>query len=180
MEELVAMNNVVSKISLATWLIADDQDGSLGNLMNDLTASLDAPKFEPHITMSFVQIPSENIEEARKRLETIAHDFTPITLVVKRIDYADNLFQSLFLRFEDSAELSELYERIGSSLAEFGQYTPNPHLSILYKEMSADKKEKIIPSLQLPTQITFSKLGLNVLAGDKQLLDVEGWNIKLL
>lgn len=174
------MNKAETQPLVATWLIGEEQDRSLSNVIEELANRYDAPKFLSHITMSAVQVPSDRVDEARKVVEKIAQNFEPITLRVVSVGYADNLFQSLFLKFEENLELNSLYETIRRGLAEYGDFSFAPHLSILYKELPEEEKKRLIPTIQLPSTVTFDRLGINVHSDEKQKLDIENWRIEIL
>lgn len=178
--EIINMNKFETQPLVATWLIAREEDKPLHNVMEELAGRFEAPKFIPHLTMRAVQVPLDRVEEAKSVVRRIAHTFKPITLKVSGVGYADNLFQSLFLKFEESPELNDLYQTIERVLEEYGDYSFEPHLSLLYKELPEEKKKRLIPTIQLPSTVTFDRLGINVHLDERRRLDIENWRIEIL
>lgn len=172
------MNKTETQPLVAIWLITEDE--SLQKIMSNLAKNHLAPKFMPHITMRAVQVPLDRLEEATGAVRSIALTLELITLKVSGIGYADNLFQSLFLKFEESPELNKLYGIIRSEFQKYGDYSFEPHLSILYKELLEEEKRRLIPTIQLPSTVTFDRLGINIHSDEKQRLDIENWRIEIL
>ena len=174
------MNKFETQPIVSTWLIAEGE--TLRGVMDNLADRYQAPKFMPHITMYSVNVASDRVGQMRNRVMAVARDLQPITLKVKDIGFDNNLFMSLFVRFEASEELDQLQKRLQRALSEFGDYTFTPHASLLYKELPEEEKLKIIPDLktQLPTTITFGKLGMIVHKSPEDRAQIENWEVNIL
>ena len=174
------MNKFETQPLVSTWLIAGEHNRSLHTVMRELASRHEAPRFIPHITMRAIQVPLDRVGETRGVVKSIAQAFEPITLRVSGIDYADNLFQSVFLKFEESPELKKLHETIERGLKEYGDYSFEPHLGLLYKVLPEEEKKRLISTIQLPSDITFDRLGINVHLDEKKRMEIENWRIEIL
>ena len=61
-----------------------------------------------------------------------------------------NFWKTVFVQFFASAALTRLSEAIQSRSVDAGEFHLDPHLSLIYKTMPADEKNKLAASLRLP------------------------------
>jgi hypothetical protein len=107
-----------------------------------LARECDAPLFEPHLTLGVTADPPDLPRELA---------VTPIHLKPLGIFWSATFTKTLFLRMRATPEL----EVLRTSLGQEG-YLPDPHLSFLYKETSAEEKARLATRIVLPfASVTF-------------------------
>ena len=119
---------------LAYWLLpAEATRDFFASTIAELAARFDAPVFEPHVTIyaarSGYEDPAEVLSSALARCE-------PFRLSVRDIQCSDEFTKTVFVRFEASAQLSRLSRALQQASTSHDEYQLNPHLSLIYKEMT--------------------------------------------
>ena len=146
------------KKKVAFWLMpAADAKAVFVSLVNDLAERLDAPVFEPHVTLQGAEIDECNAIEL---LERLAETGGPLQLHVHRVAFSEKYTKTLYVQFRPSAEASELSNAIARATGDNG-YEFDPHLSLLYKTMSKGAKEELAREIEIPDgQVSFDKIKL--------------------
>lgn len=135
-------------LRIAFWLVpSTDDQRRLGQIINRLADEYNAPRFMPHITLWSTELAID--ESPQQILETTAREFTPFSLESSGLDHGPNMFKSIFIRFS-SEPLIQLSQALGSSCQYPGDYNFDAHLSLLYRQLRAEERKKIISQLQLP------------------------------
>ena len=120
---------------------------TLRSTINQLAASLDAVSFEPHVTV-FCGRSSE--EEARAAADCIAKQFAPVELTAERLDCTEHYTRTLFVQFQESAMLRQMFELAALNYSQPSNYVLNPHLSILYKKTDKAAQQRLCETLDVP------------------------------
>lgn len=143
------MTKVVgSQTVLAYWLLpAGPPREFLRGTIRRLAAQCDAPLFEPHLTLA---IRSDSTEKAHRVLAAIASD--PIELRVAGIHFEAKFTRTLFIRFDSSPELDRLRNSLGREQLDDQPF--DPHVSLLYQRMTADRQSQLAVAVKLPFQTT--------------------------
>ena len=143
-----------SNAILAYWLLpAEPERSALASTIAKLAAQFDAPLFEPHVTVYVSKKGAENPEEA---LTGALAGCPPFRLSIRDVQCSDEFTKTVFVRFEQSPELSRLKCALQQASTGHDDYDLNPHLSLIYNEMSRDDKIAIATSIHLPfTEIVF-------------------------
>jgi hypothetical protein len=129
---------------LAYWLLpAAAAREFFQTTIGRLAAGCDAPVFEPHLTLG---IGPDLLDDAQRRLRGVAAG--PIELRAGGIDFTAKFTQTLFVRFDSNPSLENLRDSLG--LAGGGAF--DPHVSLLYKKMPADKQAQLAAVVRLPFQ----------------------------
>lgn len=164
---------------LAYWLVpAEPFRAFFQNEIAELAGRFDAPQFTPHVTIygglgGGVDSPGRIIAEvARNAAE-------PITLRVKGVAWAAPYTKTLFVEFEDSAELAEISQAIHRLSAPSDGYSLKPHLSLLYQHLSEDVKRALAPSIPIPfSEVVFDEIhAITGPAHTDTRADVEAWQV---
>ena len=66
------------------------------------------------------------------------------------VRFSEEFFKTVFVQFSASAAVAQLSAAIQSHSVYAGAYHIDPHLSLIYKNMSPDDKNKLAGSLRLP------------------------------
>lgn len=127
-------------------------------LITRLSARLGTPVFEPHITLAGI---AATEADGLERGAHLARALAPITVTLTDIAYSTEYFRCLYVRALPDQALAEAYRR---ACATFG-ITPGefmPHLSLVYGNVAAADKERIIAEIgrRLDIQFTVERLAL--------------------
>jgi len=147
--------------------------GNLSSVINGLAMRFDAPVFEPHVTVFTTAVldkdPAETLEQLRLD--------GPLQLSVRGLDCTDEFTKTLFIQFEPDAGLSRLSEELRSRAGTESEDELNPHLSLIYKDMSPHAKQELAGQIYIPfSEIAFDSIKA-VLSPAKitSREDVESW-----
>jgi len=133
---------------IAYWLCpAEPAREHLSLLIRDLGARFDAPVFEPHVTIYVTNAEHENPESI---LEKVVSHRALYRLGVRNLDYSEKFTKTLFVQFAPDAGLVRLSEELRRASSSADDYQLNPHLSLIYKEMSTETKRELAASITLP------------------------------
>jgi Cyclic phosphodiesterase-like protein len=160
---------------IAYWLMpASPQREFIASLISDLAGRFDAPLFEGHLS-----IYAEDVSRGRatRVLNEVATDFGQIRMSVAGIRFSEEFFKTIFVQFFASAMLTRLSEAIQSRSVDAGGFHLDPHLSLIYKTMPADEKNRLAASLRLPfDEVIFDSVAaINVPNEAKTPAGVESW-----
>ena len=130
---------------MAYWLLpAAPAREFFQETINHLAAECAAPVFEPHLTLA---IGPDSVEEAHRILRGVTAG--PIELRATGIHLTTKFTQTLFVRFDSRPQLGGLRDSLG--LADGGLF--DPHVSLLYKKMAADRQAQLAAAVRLPSSI---------------------------
>ncbi|MDQ3199318.1 MAG: hypothetical protein M3Q46_09075 [Verrucomicrobiota bacterium] len=127
---------------MAYWLLpAPPARAYFRELIRGLAAANDALPFEPHLTLAV------GPDEPWAMDRTLAK-CTPGVIEVRAIEvgFASVFTRTLFVRFEANAALL----RLRSSLGEDGQEQFDPHVSLLYQNLSPSRQAELAQEIHLP------------------------------
>jgi 2'-5' RNA ligase len=145
---------------LAFWLMPGARAReSFATIIGELALRLDAPVFEPHVTL-LGAIPNDDKTRRVFRDLIIAPNYE---LEIDGIHFSRRYTQTLFVRFRLSEELRELCRALGQTLDLEIADDFDPHLSLLYKEMPLLQLEELARSIRVPFQRA-SFAGLKLIA----------------
>ena len=160
---------------IAYWLIPSaPRRNFFSTLITELAQRFDAPIFEPHLSI-FVEPASD--AHARRVIREVAADFGQIRMSVVGVRFSEEFFKTVFVQFSVSAAVTQLSAAIQSRSVHAGAFHIDPHLSLIYKNMSPDDKNKLAGSLRLPfDEVMFDSVAaINVPNGAKTRAGVESW-----
>jgi 2'-5' RNA ligase len=168
---------VVRQTVIAYWLIPSEPAHSLlWGIINDLARRYDAAVFEPHVT---VHVGADRADLAETALEHAARKCRLIRLKPLGVDQSDEFTKTLFVEFALNSELRQLNEMIRQSVHDSSQYEVKPHLSLLYKKMSAATRLDLAASITLPfSEISFDGLqAIRCISPTQSAAHVETWRL---
>jgi hypothetical protein len=162
---------------LTCWLIpAEPALSHFRSLISDLAQRFDAPVFEPHVTL---YVTNAGHDDPVALLEKAVANSKVYRLSIGGIESSDELTKTLFVQLRHDDALATLSARLRSISARPCEYQLNPHLSLLYKEVSRVTKIQIASSLSLPfDEVLFDSLKAVISpASIKSREDVEAWRV---
>lgn len=131
----------------ALWFVPEDPVfEKTSQVIQELSARYSSPNFEPHISLLGVWEGSESI--AAEKAERTAQGLSPFHVRFDSIGSLDYYFRNLFIRLEDSPELTHAYEYAHHV---FGIQKPAPfmpHLSLYYGNLPVQEKEALAKELE--------------------------------
>ena len=113
--------------------------------IRELATRLDAPVFEPHVTIFIAPM---NSRDPAKILREVGAG--TIELTIRNIQFSDEFTKTLFVQFENSHALQELGDRIWRASGSPERQILDPHLSLLYANLSSDTKQKVADQITFP------------------------------
>ena len=147
--------------ALMTWLTpaSGPTRDQLAATIDRLAAEHNAPRFQPHVTALVTFDTAEN--EATQTLASLVADVPPFDLTFTAIGHEQTYFRSLYLRAAPSAQLQALQEA-GQRAFALDRLPPAPHLSLLYSDITGERKRPIIHTLSvtLPLTVCFDAVEL--------------------
>ena len=114
-------------------------------VIQQLALELDAPAFEPHITLLGNLKGSEAGHVASSK--ELARSLGPFSINLLRPAYGDDYFHCLFLVAELTAPLLHAHTLARHLFHEEGDACYLPHISLVYGRYSEDRKKDIIARL---------------------------------
>jgi hypothetical protein len=162
---------------IAYWLCpAERARGQCAALIKDLAARFDAPIFEAHVT---IYVNSAERENPAAVLKKVLKEYGHFRLVVDRLDYSEKFTKTLFVQFAPNTQLERVTEDFRRASTSPSDYELNPHLSLIYKEMTTEMKRQLATSIVLPfEEAMFDTVKAIISPGEIQSRkDVEAWRV---
>ncbi len=154
-----------------TWLTfqKDDED-FLQDIINELSKKYNSVSFEPHITAcGLVDI---ELDKISRICENISARFEPFNVEFLNISYSDDLWKTLFVNLKTSMIMNEIYDNLRNEFQKIEKYVFEPHISLIYKNMSTSDKKEISKNLKLKKQFRIDSISI-LHYSDK----IENWEI---
>lgn len=169
---------MTTKVSF--WLIPSKEDRAFfQQIIDTLSQEYDAPAFTPHVTIYSGVYESDELLPAL--VEKAIQGVQQFSLKVAQILYSDEFTKTLFVQFNSSEILSRISETIENRSKKPSGYTLNPHLSLIYKQISEETKRNLANSLTLPkSEVLFDEV--TVISASERVQrreDVESWKVIL-
>lgn len=166
------------KTKVSFWLIPSQKDRAFfQEIIDTLAQEYDAPIFTPHVTIYSGEYAVD--ESPVELIEKATHKVQSFSLRVDKLLYTDEFTKALFVQFHQNAILSKISETIHTSSRTPSDFALNPHLSLIYKQMSEETKKKLTTSLSLPkSEVFFDEV--RAISASQRVQgreDVESWKV---
>jgi 2'-5' RNA ligase len=161
--------------AIAYWLIpARPVRELLSEIIRILAEELDAPRFEPHLTVLAAPGPDET---ARKLLRRI--NMQRIHLPVRDVGFSATFAKTLFVRFESSDALNDLREQLRCGAKAHPEPSFDPHISLIYKKLAPRAKSELASAIKFPFHgIVFDCIkAIRCPNPTRMRSDVESWKV---
>ena len=146
-------------MTLSAWLNPEEKHfGQLQELINRLAQENNSPTFIPHCTLVGEIILDSNF--SFDEIDIFCAQANPITLNVSKIMSEKTLFKSLYIQLKKEKIIVNFQEKLANFFINREPYKFDPHLSLMYKIVSAEKQKKIISCISLPDQINFNYISI--------------------
>lgn len=128
------------------WLLPSDNDQNyFQKIITKLSIEYEAPVFSPHCTL-FSPLDSDIADYAKLLMHT-ANQFSPFNVRARKLNFSSNIWKTLYIELEKSLMLTELQQCLISLVSDPKPYPFQPHISLIYKEMSKMEKKQIIQNI---------------------------------
>ena len=137
------------KQPFAVWLTPEkNQSVYLSGVIHYLCNEHNAIPFKPHLTL--VSGITENTNTLLEETVSVLSNVMPITLSMQEISCTDDFFKTIFISFNDNDLLIQIFQKFKAAVT--GNHTESflPHMSLLYKKMALEEKQKIASNLEIP------------------------------
>jgi hypothetical protein len=164
-------------LPVAFWLIpTPPHDRHLAAIIDRLARELDAPRFEPHVTVYGGA--RESDDDVAELLSKAATAVGPIELHITGVGTSAELFKTLYLEFGADPRADWLCELFRAGLTPHVDYVLKPHLSLLYKHLPEPTRAALARRFDVIGQrITFGQLAaVRPEVTSNNWLDVEKWD----
>jgi 2'-5' RNA ligase len=148
----------------------------LSRVINDLAGELDAPPFEPHVTLHVgEQTAQDDIEDL---LAGVAAWMEPIRLTACATGHTEALFKTLFIEFESDERPHAVHHVLRNGLVRRADYELQPHLSLAYKALPETKRRELAARYDFRGhRITFDHIAAVRPGRDKKdWMDIRSWD----
>ena len=130
------------KTATVYWLVpAEPYRELFREIIRILAKQSNAPRFEPHLTLF---VTSQSPQAAKKGLRQLKAG--PIRLKIREIAYSSKFTKTLFVRVAPTKSL----DRLVVDLAGSAKSLRDPHISLIYKKISARTKKELASTIRLP------------------------------
>lgn len=135
--------------AIVYWLLPQKAERELFcEMIRILCHELDAPNFEPHLTL-FVSNSSQPPARVLRKLKS-----GPIRLRIHRVAFSPEYTKTLFIRFKPSKPLHKLILELGCASDTRVTAPRDRHLSLLYKRRISSATEKeLAATIKLPFRV---------------------------
>jgi len=109
--------------------------------IDKLAKAHEAPSFEPHVTLFCGG--TNDIEKTKESLEILFKKQPKIGLTAASIDASEQYYKTLYVQFKSDDTVTKLSQAVKEKIDPNSDYTINPHMSLLYKDMHLEQKTKL-------------------------------------
>jgi hypothetical protein len=139
--------------------------------IRDLARELDAPIFEPHISLIGNLDGTE--AELRKKTEELAHQLEPFKAILTEPSYRDTHFQCLFILVKQTPLIMSAHT-IATGFFHKPHQTYMPHVSLVYGTYPESRKKLVIENLPADIRTSFEVSELYLVKADSP--DPKDWH----
>lgn len=126
-----------------------------------------------------IHVGANQADAAKEALLEAAREFQPINLNLSGIDHSNEFIKTLFVQLAPSAELRQLNRIVRKAAGDSAQYNLKPHLSLVYKKMSAAARRELAESMKVPfSKVPFDTLrAIRCVSPTQTRAHVEAWRV---
>jgi 2'-5' RNA ligase len=155
----------------AIWLTFSNRDHDyLKKIIDKISEKYYAPKFEPHVTV--YGLINSKIDHIDLVLREISLNCGSCKVKKTKILQSEELWKTVFIELEMNKQMKTIHENLKKYFGNIAKYEFKPHISLIYKTLSQEEKNKIINELELKNEFIIDKLVIQ-----KFFPDIEKWQI---
>jgi 2'-5' RNA ligase len=161
---------------VTVWLVpAEPARAELLRQIAALAAEHGTVPFPPHVTLFTTEAPVIDPRSWDHLLAQIAARHSPLTLEPTGTSHSDEFSKTLFFQFRPSPQLTALQGDVSRSASPGAEYQFSPHMSLLYKELTAEVRASLAQRIPLPGPIPADTLVAVIPGESGDWHDVAGW-----
>ena len=131
----------MTKFSL--WLVpSGDVRRRLSKIISQLSKKYSTPIFEPHVTL-IADVESTE-KDVTNKTTLLANRIRPYRTTLANMDYSDNYYMPLFIKVSKTKQVTAANMKAREIFGRLSDPPYKPHLTLLYGNIDAQEKEKII------------------------------------
>ena len=165
----------MKKSAIAYWLVPEKDERELFcEITRILSHELEAPSFEPHLTLLVSRKDRPTPKEILRRLKA-----QPVRVRTCGTASSSKFTKALFVRFEPNRALDKLVADLGAAAKVRTSRLRYPHVSLLYKRTSARTKRELASIIRFPfREVVFDSIVAVLLTLPvRTQADIESWRI---
>jgi 2'-5' RNA ligase len=147
--------------SYSLWLIPTGEVRQrLTATILDLSRKYAAPAFEPHVTLAEGVVGS--VREVAAKMRDVARQIPPFTVRLTTVDGLEEYFRCLFVRVAKTYPLMTAHKAAREVFRLEQQSAFMPRLSLLYGNLPASVKQRIVASLGRQFELEFNARSIHM------------------
>jgi 2'-5' RNA ligase len=177
LNHLTAPCLVSRRIVIAYWLIpAEPAHSFFRGVIDELAHRYSAPVFEPHLT---IHVGPNRKDAVEKALSKVAYACEGIALHALDVSHSAEFIKTLFVQFALNTKLRRLHQSIRNAASNSSTYQLKPHLSLIYKKLSAQRRRMLARSIKIPfSEVIFDSIKVvRCVSPTQNRADVETWRV---
>lgn len=155
----------------AIWFTFQKNDERyLFEIINKLGKKYEAQVFLPHITAyGLVNLKHDELDKII--LDSIRNEIE-FEIEKKIITHSDDFWKTIFIEINLNEHLQRINKKLKKSLGIFSSYEFRPHVSLIYKKINPENREKIIKLLDVKKSFIINGMCIQEFSED-----ISKWNI---
>jgi len=161
--------------AIAYWLLPETAAREVfAEKISELARRFETPVFAPHVSVFIAPANSRPPAEILRELGAVT-----IELTIHSIRFSAQFTKTLFVQFERSVSLQELGDRIWKASRAPERYVIDPHMSLLYASLAAEKKKALVDQITFPfREVSFSSIcAMRCARPTATIAEVEQWRL---
>ena len=161
--------------AIAYWLLPETAAREVfAEKIRELARRFEAPVFAPHVSVFIAPENSRHPAEILPELGAVT-----IELTIRSIRFSEQFTKTLFVQFERNVPLQEMGDRIWKASGAPKRYLIDPHLSLLYASLAADKTKALVDEIKFPfREVSFSSIcAMRCARPTTTVAEVEQWRL---
>jgi len=141
------------------WFLFDESDQEhIFQIIKELSNQYDCPAFIPHITA--LGLINTEFEEIDKIILNSIKGIKSFFIEKNKLSFSDEFWKTLFIDISPNKNLTEINQKLKKNLLSVQKYDFLPHISLMYKNISKNEKQKLVTSLITKNSFKISRLGI--------------------
>ena len=142
----------------------------LAATIQELARELNAPVFEPHVTL--LSLEGTEREHVRRTKE-LARQLKPFLVILTGLSHQDEYFQCFFIDVERSAQVLKA-NALAKQVFQQAERAYAPHLSLLYGLYPEMRKQTLVARLRSSVPASFEANAIHLIRADSD--DPKDWH----
>lgn len=141
------------------WLLFEKKDSKyLSEKISNLSRNYHFPFFLPHITVyGLIKL---NLDEIQKYVKKSVFNVKQFSVYKKSINHSEEFWKSVFITLKNNNELTLINKKLTNNLKKISDYKFEPHISILYKDLSNSERKKLVNQIKIKNGFLINKIAI--------------------